>query len=53
VDIIDLEYPDASSRYWHTQEDTLDKISAASLQAVGDVVLAALPALEMASPRAQ
>jgi Iap family predicted aminopeptidase len=51
VDIIDLEYPDASSRFWHTQEDTIDKISAASLQAVGDVVLAALPALEMASPR--
>jgi glutaminyl-peptide cyclotransferase len=52
VDIIDLEYPDASSRFWHTQEDTIDKISAASLQAVGDVVLAALPALEMASPGA-
>jgi hypothetical protein len=41
VDIIDLEYP-----AWHTAEDTLDKLSPASLQAVGDVVLGALPAIE-------
>jgi Zn-dependent M28 family amino/carboxypeptidase len=46
VDIIDLEYPDQTSRFWHTQYDTLDNVSAASLQAVGDVLLAALPALE-------
>ncbi len=46
VDIIDLEYPDASSRFWHTKEDTLDKVAAGSLQAVGEVLLAALPALE-------
>jgi Zn-dependent M28 family amino/carboxypeptidase len=46
VDIIDLEYPDASNRYWHTREDTLDKVSAASLQAVGDVLLRALPEIE-------
>jgi glutaminyl-peptide cyclotransferase len=51
VDIIDLEYPDATSRFWHTQEDTIDKISAQSLQAVGDVVLEALPALENAGAR--
>jgi len=38
VDIIDLEY-DA----WHTAADTLDKLSADSLQTVGDVVLHALP----------
>jgi glutaminyl-peptide cyclotransferase len=30
VDIIDFDYP-----YWHTPEDTLDKISADSLEAVG------------------
>ena len=30
VDIIDFDYP-----YWHTTEDTLDKVSAASLEAVG------------------
>jgi glutaminyl-peptide cyclotransferase len=38
VDLIDLEYPD-----WHQPTDTLDKVSADSLQAVGDVLLAALP----------
>lgn len=47
VDLIDLEYPDATQRYWHTAEDTLDKVSAQSLQAVGDVLLAALPAIEL------
>jgi Zn-dependent M28 family amino/carboxypeptidase len=46
VDIIDLEYPDQTSRFWHTQYDTLDNVGAASLQAVGDVLLAALPAIE-------
>jgi len=30
VDIIDFDYP-----YWHTTEDTIDKISAASLERVG------------------
>jgi glutaminyl-peptide cyclotransferase len=41
VDVIDLEYPP-----WHTAGDTLDAVSAGSLQIVGDVVLAALPAIE-------
>jgi Zn-dependent M28 family amino/carboxypeptidase len=41
VDIIDLDY-DA----WHTPKDTLDAVSARSLQVVGDVVLAALPKIE-------
>ncbi len=41
VDIIDLEY-DA----WHTPMDTIDRLSARSLQAVGDVLLAALPGIE-------
>jgi Zn-dependent M28 family amino/carboxypeptidase len=41
VDLIDLDYPD-----WHTAGDTLDKVSAGSLQIVGDVVLAALPDVE-------
>ena len=41
VDIIDLEYP-----AWHTAGDTLDAVSARSMQVVGDVVLAALPLLE-------
>jgi glutaminyl-peptide cyclotransferase len=41
VDIIDLEYEP-----WHTAQDTLDAVSARSLQIVGDVVLAALPRIE-------
>ncbi len=41
VDLIDLEYP-----AWHTPADTIDQISAKSLQVVGDVVLAALPEIE-------
>jgi glutaminyl-peptide cyclotransferase len=42
VDLIQLStYP-----HWHTPEDTLDKISAHSLKAVGDVVLASLPRIE-------
>ncbi|HET7219606.1 MAG TPA: M28 family peptidase [Vicinamibacterales bacterium] len=41
VDIIDLEYP-----AWHTAADTMDKLSARSLQTVGDVLLAALPEIE-------
>ncbi len=41
VDLIDLDYP-----AWHTAGDTLDKVSAGSLQIVGDVVLAALPEVE-------
>jgi Zn-dependent M28 family amino/carboxypeptidase len=41
VDIIDLEYPP-----WHTAGDTLDKVSARSLQVVGDVLYEALPAIE-------
>ena len=41
VDLIDLDYP-----AWHTREDTLDKVSAGSLDAVGQVLLAALPEIE-------
>jgi len=41
VDLIDFEYPP-----WHTPDDTLDKVSARSLQVVGDVLLAALPDIE-------
>lgn len=34
VDLIDFDYP-----YWHTVSDTADKVSAESLNAVGDTVL--------------
>lgn len=37
--LIDFDYP-----YWHTRQDTLDKISADSLQRVGDVIVAFLQA---------
>ncbi len=51
VDLIDLEYPDATERFWHTQYDTIENVAASSLQAVGDVLLAALPALETVDAR--
>ena len=41
VDIIDLDYA-----AWHTKDDTLDQVSARSLQTVGDVFLGALPHIE-------
>jgi Zn-dependent M28 family amino/carboxypeptidase len=41
VDIIDLDYA-----AWHTPQDDLDRVSARSLQVVGDVVLNALPQIE-------
>ncbi|UCF41917.1 MAG: M28 family peptidase [Gemmatimonadota bacterium] len=37
IDVIDFDYP-----HWHTADDTLDKVSAASLQVVGDVAVALL-----------
>ncbi len=41
IDVIDFEYGSAPglNDYWHTPEDTLDKLSAESMQTVGDVVL--------------
>jgi Zn-dependent M28 family amino/carboxypeptidase len=42
VDIIDLDYP-----HWHQPGDTLDKVSPRSLQVVGDVLLKALPKIEL------
>lgn len=41
VNLVDLDY-----HAWHTPADTLDQVSAASLQAVADVFLAALPRIE-------
>jgi glutaminyl-peptide cyclotransferase len=42
VDLIQLR----GYRYWHTAEDTLDKISPRSLQVVGETVIASLPRIE-------
>jgi hypothetical protein len=42
LDIIQLNsYP-----YWHTRDDTLDKISSKSLKTVGDTIIASLPKIE-------
>lgn len=42
VDIIDFDYgPD--NEYWHTEQDTLDKLSSESLKIVGETVLHSLP----------
>jgi hypothetical protein len=35
IDVVDFDYP-----AWHTPYDTIDKVSAASLQVVGDVAVA-------------
>jgi len=35
IDVVDFDYP-----AWHTPDDTIDKVSAASLQVVGDVAVA-------------
>jgi Zn-dependent M28 family amino/carboxypeptidase len=42
-DIIDF---DVQSTYWHTPEDTLEKVAPRSLAIVGHVFLETLPALE-------
>lgn len=39
IDLIDLDYGPNNS-YWHTPEDTIDKVSARSLKIVGDVAMA-------------
>ncbi|MBC8377246.1 MAG: M28 family peptidase [FCB group bacterium] len=39
IDIIDFEYPGPNNAYWHTHEDTPDKCSAESLEAVGNTLL--------------
>jgi hypothetical protein len=48
VDIIDFEYGSSpeGNDYWHTKDDTLDKISPRSLKIVGDVILLSLPKIE-------
>ena len=37
IDLVDFQYP-----YWHTREDTLDKVSPRSLDAVGETLVAML-----------
>jgi Zn-dependent M28 family amino/carboxypeptidase len=47
VVLIDMEIP-----YWHTPQDTLDKLSPRSLAAVGHVLIAVVPQLEQKFARA-
>ena len=42
IDVVDFDYPS-----WHTPDDTIDKVSAASLQIVGDVAVALVRAGEV------
>ncbi len=48
VDLIDFNYGPENS-FWHTDADTLDKVSAESLEKVGRLVLAVLAKLEAMS----
>jgi Zn-dependent M28 family amino/carboxypeptidase len=45
LDLIDFDYGPKQA-YWHTAKDTMDKLSAQSLQVVGDVVLAVVTELD-------
>ncbi|HEX4771050.1 MAG TPA: M28 family peptidase [Bryobacteraceae bacterium] len=45
LDIIDYDYGPQNS-YWHTAADTMDKLSAHSLQVVGDVVMEMVEEIE-------
>ncbi|MGA3025889.1 MAG: M28 family peptidase [Bryobacteraceae bacterium] len=45
LDVIDFDYGPNNS-WWHTPEDTLDKLSAHSFQVVGDVLVEALARLD-------
>ncbi len=45
LDLIDLNYGPGNS-YWHTDKDTIDKVSAESFQIVGRVVIETLKELE-------
>ncbi len=45
IDVIDFDYGPANS-YWHTGQDTLDKISPGSLEIVGKTVLKMLEDME-------
>jgi glutaminyl-peptide cyclotransferase len=49
INLIDFHYGPRNF-YWHTELDTMDKLSADSLHVVGTVVLEALRRLEAAPP---
>ncbi|MEO8663448.1 MAG: M28 family peptidase [Bryobacteraceae bacterium] len=45
LDLIDFDYGPGNS-YWHTEKDTVDKLSGQSLKVVGDVLVETLKRLE-------
>jgi Zn-dependent M28 family amino/carboxypeptidase len=45
MDLIDFDYGPNHS-YWHTEKDTMDKLSAQSLEVVGEVMLQVLRKLQ-------
>ena len=49
IDLIDFQYGSAPrlNDYWHTPNDTLDKLSGASLEVVGQVILRVLNELQV------
>lgn len=46
VDLIDFDYGGTFTSYWHTDQDTMDKLGASSFQVVGDVLLDVIRRLE-------
>jgi len=48
ADLIDFDYG-YNNVFWHTPQDTIDKLSAKSLQIVGDVVLGTVQLLDRSS----
>jgi Zn-dependent M28 family amino/carboxypeptidase len=45
LDLIDFDYGPRNS-YWHTPQDTMDKLSAHSFQVIGNVLMRVIPELE-------
>ena len=45
LDLIDFNYG-PENRWWHTDQDTIDKLSAQSFQVVGNVLVKVLAKLE-------
>jgi glutaminyl-peptide cyclotransferase len=45
IDLIDFDYGPNHS-WWHTPQDTMDKLNAKSFQAVGDVLIEAFKRLQ-------
>jgi hypothetical protein len=45
LDLIDFDYGPNHS-WWHTEQDTMDKLGAGSLQSVGKVLIETLKRLE-------